>query len=84
MHAMPSLRRVFAPAPPEDGADQVTQWRWVRAVQMRQLYIVVPLFVLVVFLGLPPLLLALAALGLFAGVANAIYLSLKIRRAGSG
>ena len=78
---MPSLRRFFAPAPPADGADKVTQWRWVRSVQLRQLYIVVPLFVLVALLGLPTVLLVLAALGLFAGVANALYLTLKIRRA---
>jgi hypothetical protein len=50
---------------------------------MRQLYIVVPLFVLVVLIGLPVVLLVLAALGLFAGVANALYLTLKIRRAES-
>jgi hypothetical protein len=55
----------------------------VRAVQMRQLYIVVPLFVVVVLIGLPALLLALAALGMFAGIANALYLTLKIRRAES-
>ncbi len=80
---MLSLRRVLAPAPPPDGADQVTQWRWVRAVQLRQLYVVVPLFVLVVLIGLPAVLLVLAGLGLFAGVANALYLTLKIRRAES-
>ena len=80
---MLSVRRVFAPAPPAEGADQVTQWRWVRSVQMRQLYIVVPLFVLVVLIGLPVVLLVLAGLGLFAGVANALYLTLKIRRAES-
>jgi hypothetical protein len=80
---MLSLRRVFAPAPPAEGADQVTQWRWVRAAQLRQLYIVVPLFVFVVALGLPVLLLTLAAVGLFAGIANALYLTLKIRRAES-
>jgi len=83
MRSMPSLRRVFAPAPPPEGSDQVTQWRWVRAVQLRQLYIVVPLFVLVVLIGLPVVLLVLAGLGLFAGVANALYLTLKIRRAES-
>jgi len=83
MRAMPSLRRVFAPAPPPEGAGQVAQWRWVRAVQLRQLYIVVPLFVLVVLIGLPVVLLVLAALGMFAGVANALYLTLKIRRAES-
>ena len=54
-----------------------------RSVQLRQLYIVVPLFIVAVLLGLPPVLLALAALGLFAGVANALYLTLKIRRAES-
>lgn len=77
------LRRLFAPPPPEQGADQVTQWRWVRSVQIRQLYVVVPLFILIVVLGVPPLLLVLAGLGMFAGVANALYLSLKIRRAES-
>ena len=80
---MLSVRRIFAPAPPAEGADQLTQWRWVRAVQLRQLYIVVPLFVVVVLIGLPVLLLALAALGMFAGIANALYLTLKIRRAES-
>jgi hypothetical protein len=78
---MLSLRRLFAPAPPEQGADRVTQWRWVRSVQLRQLYVVVPLFVVILLIGVPPVLLVLAGLGVFAGVANAIYLTLKIRRA---
>jgi hypothetical protein len=76
------LRRLFAPDPPAEGADKVAQWRWVREVQLRQLYVVVPLFVLVVILGLPPLLLGAAALGVLAGVANAVWLTMKIRRAG--
>jgi hypothetical protein len=79
-----SVRRLFAPPPPEPGADQVTQWRWVRAVQARQLYVVVPLFVLIVVLGVPTLLLVLAALGMVAGMANALYLTLRIRRAEAG
>ncbi len=83
MRAMPSHRRLFAPAAPEPGADQVTQWRWVRSVQMRQLYVVVPLFVVILLVGVPAVLLVLAALGVVAGVTHAIYLSLKIRRAKS-
>ena len=78
---MRSLRRLFAPAPPPPGADQVTQWRWVRSVQMRQLYIVVPLVVVVAILGLPSVLVVLAGLGVLAGVANAAWLTFKIRRA---
>lgn len=78
---MRGLRRLFAPEPPQPGADQVTQWRWVRAVQLRQLYIVVPLFVVVTLIGLSGVILVLAALGVLAGVANALWLTLKIRRA---
>ncbi|MGZ4269569.1 MAG: hypothetical protein ACXVFN_11745 [Solirubrobacteraceae bacterium] len=80
---MPGLRRLFAPAPPEPGADQVTQWRWVRSVQMRQLYVVVPLLVVVVLLGLSGVILVLASVGILAGVANALWLTYKIHRAES-
>lgn len=80
---MPSLRRLFAPPPPDPGAGRVAQWRWVRSVQVRQLYVVLPLFVLIVLLGVPTLLLVLAGLGMLAGVGNALHLTLKIRRAES-
>ncbi len=84
MGAMLSVRRLFAPEPPAPGAGRVEQWRWVRSVQLRQLYVIVPLFVLIVAIGLPPLILVLAGIGVLAGIANAAWLTVKIRRGEPG
>lgn len=81
---MPGLRRLFAPDPPPPGAGKVEQWRWVRSAQLRQLYLIVPLFVVIALLGLPPLILALASLAVLAGLVNAAWMTVKIRRAGPG
>lgn len=81
MPGMPGLRNLLAPSPPAAGSDQVAQWRWVRSLQLRQLAVFLPLFVVFLFLGPPPALLALAGLAVIVGVGYALFLTLKIRRA---